>query len=894
MTEDTTLILAALRDFAHNVTAKAGGVLIGEPEDQLRSPIEIFLQNVGKALGHEIIIAGEVPLPGRLGQPDYAILVDGLLAGYIELKAPGKGANPKHYKGHDHRQWKRFKALPNIIYSDGNEWALYRSGQLVRSIVHLSGDITSDGKGAVRKNDAEALKPLLTDFLAWEPSLPPKINAQQLAQLLAPLCRLLRNDVADALKDPASPLVDLAQDWRQLLFPDASDERFADSYAQTVTFALLLARSEGVEELSLENAVKGLSASHTLLSRALEVLTDPQAQREIAASLQLLQRIIGCVPTEAMKSDKEDPWLYFYEDFLAAYDPTLRKDAGAYYTPVEVVHAQVRLIDNLLTTQLGKTYGFADKDVVTLDPAVGTGTYLLGIVDHALDCIEREEGKGSVQGRATQLAGNIYGFENMVGPYAVAELRLSRSLDDHGAQLSKEGLGVYLTDTLESPFTKPVQLPLFLQPIAEQHKKALHVKDNVPVIVCLGNPPYDRHPAADETNKARTGGWVRWGEKGDGTDAIFNDFTQPAKEAGHGGDLKNAYNLYVYFWRWALWKVYEHKSATGLGIVSFITASSYLDGDAFVGMREHMRRHCNEIWIIDLGGEGRGPRKSDNIFAIQTPVAIAIASRTGALNKDVPAKTHYTRIEGDRKEKLAKLETIHSFENLVWENCPSDWQAPFRPAGRGAYFDLPLLTDLMPWQQSGVKVGRTWPIAPDLKMLEARWQRLCQAERQEKDILFVNRPTGRKVTDPAKMLPPKDGRHIPLTETSQDEPLPPVSRYSYRSFDRQYMIADGRLIDRPSPPLWQSHSDQQIYLTTLSTNPLGAGPALTVAANVPDLHHFRGSFGAKDTIPFFRDSDAEHPNITSGLLNIVSRALGISVGPEDFIAYLYGVLAHPS
>ncbi|HOG48884.1 MAG TPA: hypothetical protein PLB78_19810, partial [Anaerolineae bacterium] len=114
----------------------------------------------------------------------------------------------------------------------------------------------------------------------------------------------------------------------------------------------------------------------------------------------------------------------------------------------------------------------------------------------------------------------------------------------------------------------------------------------------------------------------------DDAHVIFHDFLAPAIAAGDAVHVKNLYNLYVYFWRWALWKVFEGQTSGGPGVVSFISASSYLDGAAFCGMREHMRRLCDEIWVLDLGGEGRGTRKSDNVFAIQTPVAIAVAFRS--------------------------------------------------------------------------------------------------------------------------------------------------------------------------------------------------------------------------------------------------------------------------
>jgi predicted helicase len=753
--------------------------------------------------------------------------------------------------------------------------------------------VATDGKNAVSPEDVRRLFGLLTDFLSWQPLIPQtskgEIDLKGLAALLAPLCRMLREDVTDALHDTRSPLVQLAKDWRQLLFPDADNEQFADAYAQTVTFALLLARSEGAEPLELGNAESSLAAEHTLLSRALQVLTDPNAQAEISASLNLLIRVIGAIPPKALTGPRE-PWLYFYEDFLAAYDEKLRKDAGAYYTPVEVVRAQVRLIDDLLTNQLGKSLGFADSGVVTLDPAVGTGTYLLGVIDHALAKVGSQQGAGAVPGQATALAENIYGFEIMVGPFAVSELRVSRALESKGARLPAGGTHVYLTDTLESPDTPPPKLPLFLKPIADQHAKALKVKASVPVIVCMGNPPYDRHEAAHEDNKVRTGGWVRWGQDGKGTGAILKDFLEPAVNAGHGVDVKNIYNLYVYFWRWALWKVLEQNSSGGPGIVSYISASSYLGGDAFCGVREHMRRVCDDIWILDLGGEGRGTRRSENVFAIQTPVAIAIAVRYGKPDHDTPAKVRYARIEGTREEKLGALDSTTSFASVEWDDCPDDWLAPFEPPGRGDYFRWPLLTELMPWQHSGAQFKRTWPIAATRDTLKARWRALLAAK--DKAAAFKE-TRDRKITGSYPPLRGSDEAEKPMSKLQRDEQAPSIERYAYRSFDRRWVLADSRLGDFLRPVLWAAHSNGQVYVTSLLTKPLGSGPALTACAPVPDLDHFSGR-GAKDIVPLYRDPGCEEANIRPGLLDVLGKACRRKVTPEDFLAYAYGVLAHPA
>ena len=131
---------------------------------------------------------------------------------------------------------------------------------MVGEVVQISGNVAANGKKAVAPVDAHALESLLRDFLMWQPFIPTnskgRIDLRRFAKTLAPLCRMLRDDVSDALKHSDSPILQLAEDWRQLLFPDASDEQFADAYAQTVLFALLLGRSEGADPLTLSSAEK--------------------------------------------------------------------------------------------------------------------------------------------------------------------------------------------------------------------------------------------------------------------------------------------------------------------------------------------------------------------------------------------------------------------------------------------------------------------------------------------------------------------------------------------------------------------------------------------------------------------------------------------------------------
>jgi len=882
---------SALSRFAEAVREKFSTHALGEPEDQIRAPFEQLLREIGAEVGIPSIVPnGETLLEDGLGRPDFSVTRDRLSCGYVELKAPGKGANPSLFKGHDKQQWVRFSNLPNILYSDSREFSLYRTGNLIHSVV-LPQAPRELGSQAVNDESHRKLAVLFRDFFEWEPIVPD--SAKQLAQYLAPLCRNLRDNVLDSLKNCIPAVESAAKDWRRYLFPGADDAHFADAYAQTVTFSLLLARSNGSDTLfiNINDAVSALTNANSLLARALQILTDPQVKKHLGPALDVLMRVINKVPPGTMSGGRRDPWLNFYEDFLAEYDPKLRRDAGAYYTPVEVVKAQVCIVDELLRGKFGKKYGFATGGVNVLDPAVGTGTYLLGVIEHALETIQQTEGPGAVAARADVLGSSLYGFELMVGPYAVAALRLTRMLQQYGGRLPADGVQIMLNNTLESPHDdKILELPLFYRPIGLEHERAKRVKERVPVLVCLGNPPYDRHKAATLQNQAMTGAWVRWGDSKNGSDAILKDFTTPVSDAGKGGDLKNLYNLYVYFWRWALWKTFEHNLATGPGIVSFITASSFINGNAFLGMRQLMRQLCDEIWVIDLGGEGRGARQDDNVFAIKTPVAIAIAVRYAKHQPEKPAIVHYTRLEGTRALKLHQLEALHSLADLKFEDTSSKWDSPFLPAGQGDYFEWPLLTDLMPWQHSGAKLSRTWPVAPTTEVLEERWRQLLASG--DRATLFKE-SRDRKISNILEALNTPGNTLEPLDKLPVNAQPEAILRYGYRSFDRQFVIADNRVGNEFRPVLWRTHSARQLYITSLLTEQLGLGPAITVCSLVPDLHFFSGR-GAKDIAPLYRDVNATQPNLHPGLLSMLAKAYQYPVTPEDFSAYIYGLLAQPA
>ena len=719
----------ALGVFGAGLTQAFDSPVPGDPEDQLKLNVQPLIVQCGEALGFPILAKSESRYAEVGGRPDFGIGVHKLLSGHIELKAPGHGVNPNRFTGRNRQQWNNFKNLPNLIYTDGTQWTLFRSGERIAG-VRLSGDPTADGFEAATSTDAGRLADLLQTFFSWQPIAP--ATAKQLAESLAPLARLLRGELMAALDDEESAVSQLRRDWQTALFANADLPQFADAFAQTLTYALLLARLDGLEEVGTGEAAqeKLRGCGHALLAEVLRNMADPQARREFDTPLILLERAIGAVDVGQLRRGDDDPWLYFYEHFLAAYDPALRKNRGVYYTPVEVVRAQVRLIGDLLERRFGKTLTYADEGVVTLDPAAGTGAYPLAVVEHALKSVDKRLGPGAVPSYASALARNVHAFELLVGAYAVAHLRISERIQARGGALPEDGAHVYLSDTLESPYVKsPGHMPLPLRSLTQEHERARQIRVGTRVLVCLGNPPYDRQEIdlADEATQ-RKGGWVRNGDPGSQADAedatrpLLDGFLDPAREAGAGVHLKNLYNDYVYFWRWALWKVFD--STGGPGIVSFITAASYLRGPGFVGMREAMRRTFDELWIIDLEGDSLGARKTDNVFAIRTAVAIAVGVRYTKPNRETPAVTRYVRLSGTADEKLAQLDAVRCFNDLEWQPCLEGLQEPLLPEGSGDYYAWPQVTDLFPWSISGAQTKRTWVVGSNPEVLKTRWAAL--------------------------------------------------------------------------------------------------------------------------------------------------------------------------
>lgn len=734
-------------------------------------------------------------------------------------------------------------------------------------------------------------------------------NAEALSSRMAEVAQELKSEVL-ALYDVETeegPLRRLYADFRTELVADLTEEKFADVYAQTMVYGLFTARVAHPEAFKDGEVASLVKFENPLLNEIYtrfreetdgEIDVDALGLADLSAQLAVTD-VESVVADFGAKNKREDPVVHFYEAFLAKYDPRARISAGAFYTPLPVVRFIVRAVDQVLKESFGLPMGVADSGtwgevcarlgitvppsinpkarfVAMLDPATGTGTFLVEWIRQAEESYKSVNPRGDWPAHLQHVVfPSMHAFEYMLAPYAIAHLRIALAAKEYGVE--SPTMTILLTDALDHP-SEQMTIAEFTDPVAAEGERAAQLKRDTRFTVVIGNPPYEREQKAAGISDKRKGGVVRYGTSG--VAPLLDNVIEPMRIAGQGKHVKNLYNDYVYFWRFGTWRATEQPK--GPGIVAFITASSFLDGVSIGGLRHHFRDTFDELHVIDLGGEGRGARTDENVFDILTPVAIAVGVR-GVGGKS--CGVDFAKVTGTRVEKFDWLET-HDLTDSGAIDIPGSGLSVFTSVTANDYQAWPEITDIFPLILNGTKAGRTWVVSPERGTLNRRLATLFDATPEQKNILFKDSPTGRKVSDKTptrSIMPGKFGRESVLGMT-----IPPrIARYGYRSFDRQLIIADPRFLDRPGSG-WKLAGTKQVFFTTLTSTKLGRGPVVTATPYVPDLHHFSGR-GAKDIIPIWRDFNATEPNVGSQLQDALAEVLGTAVTTEDLAAYVYAL-----
>jgi hypothetical protein len=550
-------------------------------------------------------VSPEFSNPG-VGRPDIALKRMGAPPrAFVELKAPGKSADPTRWTGQDKRQYERFKELPCWATCNFAELRLlFRDEEFDTAMVVPETTLRPDRDDAkadklIAEYDPQALVRLIERLFNAAGQEPYARDAAHLAELTAHSARLVRGIVRDRLaelqaeKNTTHPLLQVRQEFRDVLYahPEAGgysqkdfNELFSAAFAQTLAFGLLLVR-EGTGQPVGAASWERMPPEHPLMQTALRVLSQPEVVRDVGIGFDVMCDTVNSFAPELLNTSPggRDPILYFYEDFLRTFDSAARERFGVYYTPVEVVRYMVAALDRAVRDNLGLD-GLRDANLTILDPATGTGTFLLGIAERVRTQTAAEAGAGMAALALQQLAGRMFGFELLVGPYAVAHYRLHHALrhpdGDGKAPLVLPRLGVYLADTLGEPGAAAAagSLGFVAQGIADERREANRIKTQQPILAIIGNPPYRRLEEGE--NRTLVGDWL---------DQIWSDLKEPVSQAGHWNQLNTFPELSVAFWRWAIWKLFEAENAPAQGVVAFISNRKFITGWPYAGLRKMMR-----------------------------------------------------------------------------------------------------------------------------------------------------------------------------------------------------------------------------------------------------------------------------------------------------------------
>jgi len=611
------------------------------------------------------------------GAPDLAILRGDFKVGHVEAKDVGVSLDAAERT----EQLLRYReALDNLILTDYLEFRWYVNGNM-RSSVRLA-RLDTRGVPQLEANGIHDLKALLTDFLAHQPQ--PISTPRELAEHMARQTHLIRDVIMNAFTNKQAS--EMLKGWRrafaQVLIPDLDQPenlgQFADMFAQTLSYGLFSARiMHESGTFHRYTAQYSIPRTNPFLRNFFTFITGPHLDDEPFAGLvdDLIQ-LLANADIHAILADfgrntrQDDPMMHFYETFLAAYDPRLRERRGVYYTPMPVVSFIVRSVHSLLKNRFGLPDGLADTTrlpdgthkMLILDPAVGTATFLYAVIDLIRDEFMQRNDAGMWSDYVREhLLARLFGFEIMMAPYAVAHFKLALQLAGHDLDLPEEErarwaydfqaedrIRVYLTNALE---VMPENIPSLYGPmqfVSEEAKAADAVKQEKPIMVVLGNPPYS----------------VSSINQGEHIETLMERYKTAVRSERNIQPLSDDYIKFIRF-------AHDRIERTGTGIVAMITNHVYLSGLVHRGMREELINSFDEIFILNLHGNSLigevtpSGSPDENVFDIRQGVSIVFLVISGERSGETMVK--YLDFWGRRNEKYQALLENDIF-SLEWMN----------------------------------------------------------------------------------------------------------------------------------------------------------------------------------------------------------------------------------
>ncbi|ELX4768097.1 N-6 DNA methylase, partial [Campylobacter jejuni] len=850
------------------------------------------------------------------GAPDFLITKDFLTLGYIENKRVN--ANLDNIITSD-QILKYTKLSPNIILTDYLRFILLSLNDKNEIIICKEVKICSlDEIKSIVKNQSlldtktQELNELFSIFFSKIPN--PINSALDFANHLSLRTRILKDELLLSSKNET--LLSLFNTFKETLYKELSYEEFRDSFAQTLTYSLFLAKlnNDTAKEIDLNNAKKFIPKSFPLIRSMSGFLDDSFENLEnIKWLLEEIINIINHIDiTSIIKelnktgekdlfnrptilSTHKDPYLHFYETFLASYDPKLREVRGVYYTPAPVVIFIINAIDEALKQDFNHKKGLSealDKNITLLDFATGTGTFLLEAFRKALEPIS----KNSVNYNPKVLIDKFCGFEFLIAPYTIAHLKISQSFkEEFNSPLNDdESLKIALTNTLYSKSISKEQNDqntLFtLIDLTKEFKKAQKIKEEQ-ILIITGNPPYSGASSNKglyedeikisyglEPSKANLNNeqkkWISsyFKEKSKQNTSTFKAIYEKHKLENEKNS-KVMLDDYVKFIRFAQSKIDSQES----GIFAFISNNSFLDNPTFRGMRYSLMQSFDKIYILNLHGDTRKKEKApdgskdDNVFDIMQGVSINIFIKQNSKAKNT--NIYYHDLYGKRKDKYEFLYE-NDLNSIKWTLVKNN--EPF-------YLFLPQNNDLLEEYNKGISVK-------DIFMLSS------VGIASSKDAILISTNNKKLEQQVYNFYNEFDKKYI--------------KEIAYKPFDTQKIYYDIKKVERPRIDIMEHFLGyENIGLIYDRGTNLKEISNLFISSKVIDKHLVgansyvsplylypttRSKKFLKKENPNFNEENftSKIENFKESFRTFIDELYKEKFSPEDILGYIYAVLFH--
>ena len=906
----TKRLIAAVEEYFTGLRRmRASGGATGERSSY--GPLAALLDAVGATLKPKVFCVGELADQGA-GHPDFGLYTARQVQrgrpragqaperGVVEVKSAGDDTGAAAVREQAARYWARYRL---VLVTNLREFTLIGPGAAGQAAEETALEAFSLAAGeeefdrrlerprAFARAVGAGLGEYLRRALAHGAAL---AEPKDLAWLLASYARDGLARVAAAGDSPALAAVRAAlEDALGVRFEGERGARFFRStLVQTLFYGVFSAwvlwsratASGPAGAFNWHDAVWHLRAP--VLRALFQQLSDPGRLRPLglvevldwtAAALDRVDRAAFFA-----RFDEGDAVPYFYEPFLAAFDPELRKQLGVWYTPAEVVRYMVARVDRALRDDLGIAGGLAADHVYVLDPCCGTGAYLVEVLRRiAADC--RQRGLGALAGARVRQAATqrVFGFEIMPAPFVVAHLQVGLIMQELDAALAGDGgerPGVFLTNALTG-WEPEAQPPLPFPELEEERDRAGRVKREEPVLVILGNPPYNGFAGvAVEEERALS--------------EAYRAARRVRRPEGQGLN-----DLYVRFFRMAERRIAER---TGQGVVCFISNYSWLDGLSFTGMRERYLEAFDAIRIDCLNGDKYQTGKlapdgspDPSIFSTAgDPVGIQVGTAIATLVRKAehaPAPAIELRQLWGRAKRAALIETADAEPEALYDRIEPSLPLglPFvRAAVSAEWFDWPALPELFPVSFPGVKTSRDgFLVDVDLDRLKERIARYFDPAVPHDEI-------ARRYPEAMRSTAGYDARAARAALLARGGPREDgFVSYAYRPFDYRWLYweADGVLLDRPRPDFRPHVFAGNLSIVT-QQKPRRAWSPPQVVSPIGCLDLI--DRGASCIPARLRDDRAQRrPNLTDAAAHYLAR-LGLTV--EDLFHHVLAVLHDPA